>query len=89
MSECFEHVAESVNGGQCAKAPITNMVWGINMVWVFVADEDMSPEERAVLDAKMAEMERVLAEELAALQEQEVDIYVRALSRALLCHGLS
>jgi intracellular sulfur oxidation DsrE/DsrF family protein len=36
----------------------------------------MTDEERAVLDAKMAEMERVLADELAALQEQEVDIYV-------------
>eukprot|EP00730_Choanoeca_flexa_P000874 TRINITY_DN10377_c0_g1_i1.p2 TRINITY_DN10377_c0_g1~~TRINITY_DN10377_c0_g1_i1.p2 ORF type:complete len:364 (+),score=100.48 TRINITY_DN10377_c0_g1_i1:1728-2819(+) len=46
-------------------------------------DADMSPEEREILEAKMAEMERVLAEELAALQEQEVDLYVEKFNEAV------
>ncbi|EGD76934.1 hypothetical protein PTSG_07275 [Salpingoeca rosetta] len=44
---------------------------------------DLTPEEQAVLDAKLAEMEKVLEEELKQLQEQEVDIYVEKFTEAM------
>jgi hypothetical protein len=39
-------------------------------------EEELSEEERKQLEAKMADMEHALEEELKALREQEVNIYV-------------
>lgn len=47
------------------------------------ASDSMTPEERAVLEAHMARMEEALTQELRALQEQEVDLYVNRFEEAM------